>query len=111
MKALRHARLGLLHILQGPFAAWASTSVDFITHLPESAGNSQIMVIVDRFTKMGHFIRFEEKGTAQDVVDVVLKEVWKHHGLPTEIISDMDAKFEGEFWKSLFKILGIKRKM
>jgi len=28
-----------------------------------------------------------------------------------EIISDMDAKFRGEFWESLCKLLGIKRKM
>ena len=111
MKALRHARFGLLHSLQVPFAAWVSTSVDFITHLPESAGYTQIMVVVDRFMKMAHFIGLEEKATAQDVADVFLKEVWKHHGLPTEIISDMNAKFAGEFWQSLCKNLGIKRKM
>ena len=111
MKAPSHARFGFLHPLQVPFAAWASTSVDFITHLPESAGYTQIIVVVDRFTKMAHFIRLEEKATARDVADVFLKEVWKHHGLLTEIISDMDAKFAGEFWESLWKKLGIKRKM
>ena len=110
MKAPRHARFGLLHPLQVPFAAWASTSVDFITHLPESAGYTQIMVVVDRFTKMAHFIGLEEKATARDVADVFLREVWKHHGLRTEIISDMDAKFAGEFWESLCKKLGIEEK-
>ena len=104
MKAPRYAHFKLLHTLQVPFAAWASTSVDFITHLPESAGYTQIMVVIDRFTKMAHFIRLEEKATARDVADMFLK-------LPTEIISDMDAKFAGEFWESLCKNLGIKRKM
>ena len=66
------------------------------------------MVVVDRFTKMAHFIRLEEKPTARDVADVFLNEIWKHHRLPTEIISDMDAKFAGEFWESLCKKLGIK---
>ena len=111
MKAPRHACFGLLHPLQVPFAAWASTSVDFITPLPESAGYSQIMVVVDRFTKMAHFIGLEEKATARDVADMFLKEVWNYHGLPTEIISDIDAKFAGEFWESLCKTLSIKRKM
>ena len=111
MKAPRHACFGLLHPLQVPFAAWDSTSVDFITHSPESAGYTQIMVVVDRFTKMAHFIGLEEKATARDLADVFLKEVWKHHGLPTEIISDVDAKFAGEFWESLCKKLSIKRKM
>jgi len=50
-KAPQHARFGLLNPLQVPYTAWASTSVDFITQLPKSAGYTQIMVVVDRFTK------------------------------------------------------------
>ena len=69
------------------------------------------MVVVDRFTKMAHFIVLETNATARDVVDTFLKEEWKLHGLPLEIISDMDAKFSGQFWESLCKSLGIKRKM
>ena len=69
------------------------------------------MGLVDRLTKMAHFIGLEEQATAREVADVFLKEVWKHHGLPTEIISDMDVKFAGEFRESLCKKLGIKRKV
>jgi hypothetical protein len=69
------------------------------------------MVVVDRFTKMAHFISLKENATAKDVAVKFLKKVWKHHGLPAEIISDMDAKFAGEFWESLCKLLGITRKM
>jgi len=69
------------------------------------------MVVVNRFTKMAHFIGLHENATAKDVADTFLREVWKLHGLPTEIISDMDAKFSGEFWESLCKMLGVKRRM
>ena len=69
------------------------------------------MVVVDRFTKMAHFIRIEQNATAKAVANVFLREVWKHHGLPTEIISDMDAKFSGELRESLCKSLNIKRRM
>ena len=69
------------------------------------------MVVVDRLTKMAHFISLETNATARDVADTFLKGVWKLHGLPSEIISDMDTKFSGEFWESLCKSLGIKRKM
>ena len=55
-KAPRHARFGLLNPLQVPYAAWASTLVDFITQLPKSAGYTLIMVVVDCFTKMADFI-------------------------------------------------------
>jgi len=69
------------------------------------------MVVVDRFTKMAHFIGLEENATTKDVANVFLGEVWKLHGLPSEIVSDIDAKFSGEFWESLCELLGIKRKM
>jgi len=69
------------------------------------------MVVVDRFTKMAHFIGLHENATAKDVADTFLREVWKLPGLPSEIISDMDAKFSGEFWESLCKMLGVKRRM
>ena len=51
------------------------------------------MVGVDRFTEMAHFIGLETNATARDVADTFLKEVWKLHRLPSEIISDMEAKF------------------
>ena len=60
---------------------------------------------------MAHFIGLEEKADARDVAKAFFKNVWKYHGLPSEIISDMDAKFAGEFWESLCFLLGIKRKM
>ena len=69
------------------------------------------MLVVDRFTKMAHFIGLEQNATAKDVANVFLREIWKLHGLPTEIISDMDAKFSGEFWESICKSLNIKRRM
>jgi len=69
------------------------------------------MVVVDRFTKMAHFIGSQENVTAKEVAEAFLKEVWKLHRLLSEIISDMDAKFAGEFRESLCKKLGIKRKM
>jgi len=110
-KSPRHAKYGLLQLLEVPYAAWSSISTDFITQLPESQGKTQIMVVVDRFTKMAHFIGLHENATAKDVADTFLWEVWKLHGLPTEIISDMDAKLSGEFWESVCKMLGVKRRM
>ena len=47
--------------------------------------------------KMAHFIVLNENTTAKDVAATFVREIWKLHGLPTEIISDMDAKFSREF--------------
>jgi len=104
------AKYGLLQALEVSYTAWSSISKDFITQLPESQGKTEIMVVVDRFTKMVHFIGLHENTTRKDVGDTYLWEVWKLHGLPTEIISDMDKKFSSEFWESLYKMLGVKRR-
>jgi hypothetical protein len=50
------------------------------------------MVVVDRFSKMSHFIALPETATAKDIAQAYLKEVWKPHGLPESIISDQDTK-------------------
>jgi hypothetical protein len=60
--------------------------------LPESEGHTQIMVVVDHFSKMVHFIALAETATTRDAAQAFLKEVWKLHGLPESIISDQDMK-------------------
>jgi len=45
-KSARHAKYGLLQPVEVPYAAWTSISVDCITQLPESQGETQIMVVV-----------------------------------------------------------------
>jgi len=52
-----------------------------------------------------------DNAMTKDVADTFPREVWKLHGLPTKIISNMHAKFAGEFWESLCKMLGVKRCM
>ena len=55
-KSSRHKPHGLLMPLQAPEGPWTSISMDFIVELPESAGMTAIFVVVDRFTKMVHFV-------------------------------------------------------
>ena len=52
----REAKQGVLKPLPIPERAWQDLSMDFITHLPESSGYDAILVVVDRLTKMKHFI-------------------------------------------------------
>jgi len=82
-----------------------------MTQLPESQVQTQIMVVVAHFTKMAHFIGLGTNVTAKDVADTSLKEVWKLHGLPSEIVSDMDSKFSAKLCESLCTALGIKRRI
>jgi len=45
--------------------AWTYISVDLITKLPLAQGYDNILVVVDRFTKIVHFMFMTEKTTAE----------------------------------------------
>jgi transposase InsO family protein len=79
--------------------------------LPESEGHIQIMAIVDRFSKMAHFIALAKTATAKDVTQAFIKEVWQLHGLLKSIIFDQDTKWNSEFWEGLCGLLGKKKRM
>src|SRR5690606_21533840 len=110
-KTTRHKRFGLLHPLETPYAPWDSISMDFIVQLPQSAGHTQIWVVVDRFTKMARFIALPTKCKAPDLAKLFLKEIFRFHGLPLDIVSDRDSRFTSNFWKELMDLLEIKRNM
>ena len=84
--------------------------MDFITSLPESDGHMLIWVVVDRMTKMAHFIPLktgEELPTLQ-LAKAFAREVWRLHGLPSDIVSDRDSKYLSHFWQELMSHLGVK---
>lgn len=111
-KSSRHRRYGLLQPLELAVAPWTSLSMDFITELPESNGYSEIWVIIDRFSKMAHFIPLKKgEKSADHLARIFLKEVWRFHGLPNNIVSDRDSRFSSTFWKALMRLLGIDQKM
>ncbi len=97
-----------LPILEGP---WESVSMDFMVSLPPSKGFDAIMVVVDRFSKMAHFIPTKENAMAQKTRRLFFTHVFKHHGLPKDIMSDKDPKFTSKFWRALWKRMGLELKM
>ena len=110
-KPSRHRRYGQLEPLEVPYRPWSSISMDWIVDLPESNGYTQIWVIVDRFTTMSHLIPLRTKTSAKDIAQIFRKEIWKTHGLLTDIVSDRDTKITSHFWQVLMDLLGIKAKL
>jgi hypothetical protein len=107
-KTPRHKRHGVLHPLPIPPASWSSVSMDFIVELPESNGFNAIFVCVDRFTKMAHFCPTTTNVTSEVAADLYLRHVFKHHGLPTDIVSDRGTQFVSRFSKRLYELCKIK---
>ena len=70
--------------------------------------NDSIMVLVDKLTKEAHFISVKSTHKTNDIAKIFMKEIFKLHGLPKEIVFDTDVKFTSNFWKGLFADLGTK---
>ena len=111
IKPIRHAPFGLLKPIEPPHRPWDSISMDFITGLPASKGSDALWVIVDRLTKMGHFVACEGTMDPATLADGFVKNVIQSHGLPTNIVSDRGSLFTSGFWERVTKALGISRKL
>ena len=98
---------GLLEPLLIPSKPWQSISLDFITDLPDLKGFNAILTMVDRYTKMSHFLPCTNEITSKETTKIVIREVFRHHGLPDNIISYPGPQFVSKFWKHLFKMLNV----
>jgi len=85
--------------------------MDFMVSLPLSKGFDAIIVVVDRFSKMAHFIPTKDEAKAQETGRLFFTHVFKHHGLPRDIVSDRNPKFTSKFWRALWKRMGSELKM
>ena len=89
----------------------AYISADFITKLPLAQGYNSILVVVDRLTKMVHFIPTKKKISVEGLARLFRDNVWKLHGLPEIIISDRGPQFAAGIMQELNRMLGIKSKL
>jgi hypothetical protein len=95
---------GLLQPLEIPNQAWQVVCMDFIERLPKSQKYDTIMVVIDKYTKYGHFIPLAHPFSALTVAQAYLDSVYKLHGLPKGIVSDRDKIFMSAIWRELFRL-------
>ena len=85
---------GLLQPLKIPEGKWESISMDFIVGLPNTQkDHDAIWVVVDKFTKLAHFIPMRMHMNMQQLVNLYVENIAKLHGTPLSIISDREPRF------------------
>jgi IS30 family transposase len=107
VKAEHQRPAGLLQPLEIPTWKWDDISMDFIVGLPcTQKGNDSIWVIVDRLTKVAHFLPVKAKYSVSRLAELYVDNILKLHGAPRSIVSDRGPQFTAQFWKSLHASMG-----
>ena len=74
----------------------------------ETQGKDLIMLVIDRFSKIAHFVAYHKANELSHVANLYFKDIIRPHGALRTIVSDRDAKFRSNFSRSLWHPLGTK---
>jgi ribonuclease HI len=109
IKAEHQKPSGLLQPLPIPVWKWDEVGMDFIIGLPRTkSGNDSVWVVVDRLTKVAHFIPVRTTYGGDKLAKLYIDRIVKLHGVPKRIVSDRGTQFTSRFWRSLHEALGTK---
>ena len=76
-KASTQPPIGELQPMPIPSRPWQSIGMDFLMPIPESKNKrNAILVVIDRLTKMAHFIPTIDKVTAKETAELFLHNVF-----------------------------------
>jgi hypothetical protein len=85
---------GLLQPLVIQEWKWEFISMDFIKGFCKTQRqHDSIMVVVDKLSKLAHFILVKYSYKDINIAKFFMKEIFRLHGIPKIVISDQDVKF------------------
>jgi hypothetical protein len=83
--------------------------MDFIVGLPRTqAGYDSIWVIVDRLTKVAHFILVKRTHSGAKLAELYMSRIMCLHGVPKKIMSDRGSHFTSKFWEKFHESMDTK---
>jgi len=109
IKAEHQRHASVLKPLDVPLWKWEGISMDFIVGQPRTPkGNDSIWVIVDRLTKVAHFIVVRADYRVKKLAELYKDNILRLHGTPISIVLDRGTQYVSKFWKSLHKAIGTR---
>jgi hypothetical protein len=88
---------------------WEEINMDFVVGLPRTQkGYDSIWVIIDRLTKVAHFIPIKTTYTGPQLAELYISRIVCLHGVPKKIMSDIGTQFTLKFWKKLHESMDTK---
>jgi hypothetical protein len=109
VKAEHQRPAGLLQPMQIPEWKWEEVGMDFIVGLPRTQrGFDSIWVIVDRLTKVAHFIPVRTTYSSAKLAKLYMERIVSLHGVPKKIVSNQGTQFTSYYWQKVQESLGTK---
>src|SRR3954465_11188567 len=107
IKAEHQRHAGTLRPLPIPEWKWDKVNMDFITGFPKTQkGNDAIFIVIDRLSKVAHFLPVRGSITASQLVDLYVSKIVFLHGVTLEINSNRGSRFTSRFWESFLFDMG-----
>jgi hypothetical protein len=109
VKAEHQRPAGLLQPLK--ILEWKCEEIgmNFIVGLPRTqAGYDSIWVIVDRLTKVAHFILVKTTYSGAKIVELYMSRIMCLHDVSKKIVSDRGSQFTSKFWEKLHESMDTK---
>lgn len=95
-----------------PEEPWDVVFMDETSGFPDSNGMDAIWVFMDKLSKMVHFVPVKKLGlTSEELGYLYFTQIFRLHGLPRIIVSDRDARISDDFWRTLFRLAGVRLNM
>jgi hypothetical protein len=75
--------------------------------LPSPQGNTTILVIVDRFSKSCCLLPLPSLPTALQTAEALFTHVFRHYGVPEDVVSDRGPQVTSRVWRVIMELLGV----
>jgi hypothetical protein len=104
----------LLNSLSISKQSWMKITMNFVIELSENKSFNAILMIINRLTKMHHYISCtaaKKKINAKKIARLLINHVWNLHELSNTIVSNRESQFISLVWKTICRTLKINVKL